>query len=115
MQSRLVARKVTEMGARGSILEGFGITLGSLLAPNGHPEAVWEGPGEREEFGCIFGAVGTGFPRGRGSVPERQFGSPTGRTTGGEEESIHPRRLLTPRGRRIYIYIYIYVYIYIYI
>ena len=43
-------KKVSKMDARGSILEGFGVTLGSLLAPNDHPETLREGPGEREEF-----------------------------------------------------------------
>ena len=35
----------------------------------------------------------------RGGEAKRQFGSPTGRTTGGDEkESIHPTRLLTHKG-----------------
>ena len=37
-------------------------------------------------------------PRGRGGGPKRQFWIPTGRTTGGEEESIHPTRMLTHKG-----------------
>ena len=43
-------KKVSKMDAWVSILDGFGVTLGSLLAPNDHPEAVREGPGERQEF-----------------------------------------------------------------
>ncbi len=41
MQSRHVARKGIKMVARTSIMEGFGVTLGSLWAPNGTPEAFF--------------------------------------------------------------------------
>ena len=41
MQSRHVARKAIKIVARSSILEGFGVTSGSLWAPNGTPEAVF--------------------------------------------------------------------------
>ncbi len=44
MQIRPVTKKVTKMGARSSILEGFGTTLGSLWAPFGTTLAVCRPP-----------------------------------------------------------------------
>ena len=41
MQSRLVAKEVIKMGARGSILEAFGGHFGPVWAPNGTPEAIF--------------------------------------------------------------------------
>ena len=41
MQSCHVARKSIKIVAQSFILEGFGVTSGSLWAPNGTPEAVF--------------------------------------------------------------------------
>ena len=42
MQSRLFAKKVIKMSARGSILEAFGGHFGPLWVPNGTSEAFFE-------------------------------------------------------------------------
>ena len=55
MQKRLFAKKVTKMGARGSIWEAFGITLGTLGTkshPGGRLFRGWN-------FDEHFGAPGT--------------------------------------------------------
>ena len=56
---------------------------------------------ERERYVDVFLVRLTRFEAsgGGGGGAKRQFGSPTGRTTGGDErESIHPTRLLTHKG-----------------
>ena len=38
---------------------------------------------------------------GGGGIKNGTYGHPVGRTTGGEKDTTHPTRLMTPRGRRI--------------
>ena len=106
MQCRLFAKKYPKL------VPGtpFWKALGSLWAHFWHQMTIRRRFGRdlgRDSNFDVFLVRLTRFgQRGEGGgEAKRQFGSPTGRTTGGdEEESIHPTRLLTPRGRRINIY-----------